>query len=264
MSYRFTLYEEKEDIGILTLNRPEKRNALGREMEEEITELLREAGSRHTAKVIIIRAAGNVFCSGHDRKEILDSPVSSIRRLFQSSMNLMLGIRQAPQPVIAQVQGIAMAGGCHLVAACDLVVAAEREAKLGMTGIYLGYNCSTPTVAVSRCVGQKKCMEMLMTGKLYSAQEAKEMGLVNRVVPDERLEEETWSFAKEITQYSRKILALSKQVYYGQSEMTEWQAYHYAKEVMAVNAIMPDAVAGFRANIAGEKPIFPEDFPEEG
>ncbi len=264
MSYRFILYEEKEDIGILTLNRPDKRNALGREMEEEITELLREAGSRHTAKVIIIRGAGNVFCSGHDRKEILDSPVSSIRRLFQASMNLMLGIRQAPQPVIAQVHGIAMAGGCHLVAACDLVVAAEREAKFGMTGIYLGYNCSTPTVAVSRCVGQKKCMEMLMTGKLYSAQEAKEMGLVNRVVPDERLEEETWSFAKEISQYSRKIIALSKQVYYGQSEMTEWQAYHYAKEVMALNAIMPDAIAGFKANMAGEKPVFPEDLPEEG
>ncbi len=165
-------------------------------MEEEIADLLREAGRRHTAKVILLRAAGKVFCSGHDRKEVLDTSVSDIRRLFQASMNLMLGI-------------------------------------------YLGYNCSTPTVAVSRCVGQKKCMEMLMTGNLYPAHEAKEMGLVNRVVPDERLEEETWNFAKEISQYSRKILALSKQVYYGQSEMTEWQAYHYTKEVMTMNAVMP-------------------------
>ncbi len=90
------------------------------------------------------------------------------------------------------------------------------------------------------------------------------MGLVNRVVPDERLEEETWNFAKEISQYSRKILALSKQVYYGQSEMTEWQAYHYTKEVMTMNAVMPDAIAGFKENIAGEKPVFPEDLPEEG
>jgi len=262
MTHRFILYEEKEQIGIMTLNRPDKRNALGREMEEEITECLREAGRKHTAKAIILKAGGDVFCSGHDRTEILDAKVSDIRRLFQASMNLMLAIRQAPQPVIAQVQGIAMAGGCHLVAACDLVVAAEKNARFGMTGIYLGYNCSTPTVAVSRCVGQKKCMEMLMTGKLYSAQEAREMGLVNRVVPDERLGEETWAFVKEIAQYSRKIIAISKQVYYAQTEMTEWQAYHYAKEMMALNAVMPDAIAGFKANIAGQKPVFPEDLPE--
>lgn len=263
MAYRFVLYEEKENIGLLTLHRPDKRNALGREMEEEITELIRDVGRKHRVKVIILRASGDVFCSGHDRTEILDAKVSDIRRLFQASMNLMLGIRQAPQPVIAQVQGIAMAGGCHLVAACDLVVAGEKNAKFGMTGIYLGYNCSTPTVAVSRCVGQKKCMEMLMTGKLYSAQEAREMGLVNRVVPDETLAEETWALAKEVSQYSRKIIAISKQVYYAQIEMTEWQAYNYAKEMMALNAVMPDAVSGFRANIAGQKPVFPEDLPQE-
>ncbi|MEW6440229.1 MAG: enoyl-CoA hydratase-related protein [bacterium] len=263
MNYKFTLYEEKDQIGLLTLNRPEKRNALGREMEEEITECLRAASRRQSVKAIIVRAAGEVFCSGHDRKEILDTGVSDIRRLFQASMNLMLGIRQASMPVIAQVQGVAMAGGCHLVAACDLVVAAERNSKFGMTGIYLGYNCSTPTVAVSRCVGQKKCMEMLMTGKLYSSQEAREMGLVNRVVPDEKLADETWALAKEISQYSRKTLAISKQVYYAQIEMTEWQAYHYAKEMMAVNALMPDAISGFRANMAGEKPVFPEDVPLE-
>ncbi len=209
--------------------------------------------------MIVLKAAGEVFCSGHDRSEIVNAPASSIRRLFQTSVNMMLTIRQLPQPVIAQVHGIAMAGGCHLVAACDLVVAAEKRAKLGMTGIILGYNCSTPTVAVSRCVGQKKCMEMLMTGKLYTAQEAMAMGLVNRVVPDEELEEETMNWAKEIATRSRPVIGISKQVFYAQAEMTEWQAYHYAKEMMALNAILPDAIEGFSANIEGREPKFPEE-----
>ncbi len=261
MAYKHILYEERKEnrIGILTLNRPGKRNALSREFEEEIIGCLQDAARRWEVKVIVLRAAGDVFCSGHDRSEILNAPASSLRRLFQTSVNMMMTIRQLPQPVIAQVHGIAMAGGCHLAAACDLVVAAERKAKLGMTGIILGYNCSTPTVAVSRCVGQKKCMEMLMTGKLYSAQEAMTMGLVNRVVPDEKLEEETMNWASEIATRSRPIIAISKQVFYAQAEMTEWQAYQYAKEMMALNAVLPDAIEGFKANIEGREPKFPEE-----
>jgi len=258
MGYKFLLYEEKDHIGVLTLNRPEKRNALGREFEEEIIGCLKGAEKRMEVKVIILKASGDVFCSGHDRTEILNVPASDVRKLFQTSMNLMMTIRQLAQPVIAQVQGVAMAGGCHLVAACDLVVAGEKKTQFGMTGIKLGYNCSTPTVAVSRCVGQKKCMEMLMTGRLYSAQESMQMGLVNRVVPDERLEEETMALAREIAQNSRVVIALSKQVYYAQVEMTEWQAYHYAKEMMALNAMLPDAVEGFTASIAGRPAVFPE------
>jgi len=259
MAYKFLMYDEKDCIGILTLNRPGKRNALSRDFEEEIIACLQDAAKRWEVKVIILRAAGEVFCSGHDRSEILDAPASSIRRLFQTSVDMMMTLRKIPQPVIAQVHGIAMAGGCHLAAACDLVIAAEKKAKFGMTGIMLGYNCSTPTVAVSRCVGQKKCMEMLLTGKLYSAQEAMTMGLVNRVVSDEMLEEETMNWAREMATRSRPIIAVSKQVFYVQAEMTEWQAYHYAKEMMALNAILPDAIEGFKANIEGRDPEFPEE-----
>lgn len=166
MHYDSILYEELGEVGKLTLNMPEKRNALGIHAETEIIECLQDAGKRHATKVIILKANGPVFCAGHDRAEILDQPLSNIRRLFQTSFNLMGTIRSIPQCVIAQVHAIAMAGGCHLVAGCDLVTAAREKARFGMTGLIYSYNCTTPTVAVSRAVGQKKCMEMLMTARL--------------------------------------------------------------------------------------------------
>lgn len=258
MEYKHILYEERERIGVLTLNEPEKRNALGIEFEREITACLKDAAERKNAKVIIIKAAGEVFCSGHDRTEILRQDLNDVRRLFQTSIEMMMLLRAIPQPVIAQVQGIAMAGGCHLVAACDLVVAAERGAQFAMTGVKIGYNCSTPTVAVSRAIGQKRTLEMLFTGRFISAREALAWGLVNRVAPDESLDEETWSFAKEIAQHSSVILGLGKQAYYQQIEMPEAQAYHYAKELMGANALMADAVEGMSANIEKREPTWIE------
>jgi enoyl-CoA hydratase/carnithine racemase len=259
MAYQYILHEVKDRIGIVTLNRPDKMNGLGKDMEEEITDCLQTWGDGTEVKVVIIKANGKVFCSGHDRTEVLYGTPSSIRTLFQTSYRMMSVMRQLPMPIIAQVHGIAMAGGCHLAAASDLVVAAEKGAQFGMTGMKIGYNCSTPTVAVSRAVGQKKCLEMLFTGDLYSAQDALNMGLVNRVVPDDKLEEETWALAQKISKGSRVILALSKQVYYGQIDMTEDQAYHYAKEMMAINALLPDAVEGFTAGIEKREPNFPEE-----
>jgi 1,4-dihydroxy-2-naphthoyl-CoA synthase len=168
MAYQYILSEVKDRIGILTLNRPDKMNGLGKEMEDEITDCLQTWGDGQEVKVVIIKGNGKVFCSGHDRTEVLNGTPSSIRTLFQTSYKMMSVMRQVPMPIIAQVHGIAMAGGCHLAAACDLVVAAEKGAQFGMTGLKIGYNCSTPTVAVSRAVGQKKCLEMLFTGNLYS------------------------------------------------------------------------------------------------
>ncbi|MEE9418971.1 MAG: enoyl-CoA hydratase-related protein, partial [Desulfatiglandaceae bacterium] len=189
MAYKYILYEERERIGLLTLNRPEKRNALGREAEEEMISCLTEAAEKKNAKVIIVKGAGPVFCSGHDKAEILGQELNSVRDLFQTCINLYLLMRSIPQPIIAQVHGIAMAGGCHLAAGCDLVVAAEKGAQFAMTGVKIGYNCSTPTVAVSRAIGQKRTLEMLFTGRFISAKEALEWGLANRVVPDDKLEE---------------------------------------------------------------------------
>lgn len=260
MSYKYILYEENKDdfIGTLTLNRPDKRNALGKEAEEEIISCLQDAGKRAEVKIIILKAKGEVFCAGHDRLEILNQPVHKIRELFHTSFNMMMTLRSIPQCVIAQVQGIAMAGGCHLAAACDLITAGKEKAKFGMTGIIYSYNCSTPTVAVSRAVPQKKCMEMLMTGRLLSAEEAQSIHLVNRVFPDDKLDEITYEWAREIARGSKYGIFMAKHVFYAQVEMTEWQAYHYAKEMMALAGVSVNATEGFSAFIEKREPKWDE------
>jgi enoyl-CoA hydratase/carnithine racemase len=258
MSYQYILYEEKERIGILTLNRPEKRNALGRDAELEMMDCLSKASQDKKVRVIILKGNGPLFCSGHDRMEVLNQPINKVRDLFQTCIDMYALMHAIPQPIIAQVHGIAMAGGCHLVAGCDLVVAAEKGAQFAMTGMKIGYNCSTPTVAVSRAIGQKRTLEMLFTGNFISAQTALDWGLVNRVVPDGQLEEETWKLAKEIAQYSLKVLGISKQHFYQQIELPERQAYHYAKELMASQALWPDAVEGFTASIEKREPVWQE------
>ena len=261
MAYKFLTYEEKEQIGILTLNRPEKRNALGHDFEEEIISCLQDAGKRCDVKVIILKAAGDIFCAGHDRLEILNQSLSDIRRLFQTSFNLMIAIRSAPQCIIAQVQGIAMAGGCHLAAGCDLITAGEEKARFGMTGLIYSYNCTTPTVAVSRAVPQKKCMEMLMTAHLYNAKEAEAFHLVNRVFPDDKLDEMTFEWAKEIAKSSKSAIYMSKQTFYAQIEMSEWQAYHYAKEMMAMAGVSTNSTEGFTAFLEKREPMWDESTP---
>jgi enoyl-CoA hydratase/carnithine racemase len=261
MAYQFMTYEEKEEIGILTLNRPDKRNALGQAFEEEIVACLEDAARRCDAKVIILKAEGEVFCAGHDRLEILNQPLSDIRRLFQTSFRLMNTLRTAPQCIIAQVQGIAMAGGCHLAAGCDLITAGRDKARFGMTGLIYSYNCSTPTVALSRAVPQKKCMEMLMTAHLYSAEEAQAFHLVNRVFPDDELDGMTYAWAKEIARASKYVISMSKQVFYAQIEMTEWQAYQYAKEMMAMAGVSTNATEGFTAFIEKREPAWDESTP---
>jgi enoyl-CoA hydratase/carnithine racemase len=258
MSFKYVLYDEKEQIGILTLNRPDKRNALGREAEEEIIACLQDAAKRADAKIIILKAAGDVFCAGHDRLEILNQPPSAIRRLFQTSFHMMYTLRTIPQCVIAQVQGIAMAGGCHLAAGCDLITAGKEKARFGMTGLIYSYNCSTPTVAVSRAVPQKKCFEMLMTANLYTAEEAQAFHLVNKVFPDDKLDEMTYAWAKEIAKASKYAIFMSKQVFYAQVEMTEWQAYQYAKEMMALAGISVNATEGFSAFLEKRDPKWDE------
>jgi enoyl-CoA hydratase/carnithine racemase len=258
MGYQFLLYEERDQVGILTLNRPDKRNALGREAEEEIVACLQDAAKRAEVKIIILKAAGDVFCAGHDRLEILSQPPSAIRRLFQASFNMMYTLRTIPQCVIAQVQGTAMAGGCHLAAACDMITAGKEKARFGMTGLIYSYNCSTPTVALSRAVPQKKCFEMLMTANLYTAEEAQAFHLVNKVFPDEKLDEMTYAWAKEIAKASKYAIFMSKQVFYAQVEMTEWQAYHYAKEMMALAGISLNATEGFSAFLEKRDPNWDE------
>ena len=260
MTYTAIRYEENKGdfIGVMTLNRPDKRNALGREAEEEIIACLQDAAKRAEVKVIILKASGEVFCSGHDRLEIVRQPAANIRRLFQTSFNMMVTLRTVPQCIIAQVQGIAMAGGCHLAAGCDLITAGKDKARFGMTGLIYSYNCSTPTVALSRAVPQKKCFEMLMTANLFTAEEAASFHLVNKVFPDDQLDEMTYAWAKEIAKSSKYAIAMSKQVFYAQVEMTEWQAYHYAKEMMALAGVSVNATEGFKAFLDKREPHWDE------
>ncbi len=259
MSYDSILYEEQGEIGILTLNMPEKRNALGIHAETEIIECLQDAGKRHAVKVIILKANGPVFCAGHHRPEIVKQPIANVRKLFQTSFNLMSTIRSVPQCIIAEVHAIAMAGGCHLAAGCDLITAGKNNAQFGMTGLIYSYNCTTPTVAVSRAVGQKKCMEMLMTADLYSAQESLEMGLVNKVFEDDQLHEKTMELANHICRSSKYAIYMSKQNFYAQVEMTEPQAYMFAKEMMAQQAISVNATEGFTAFMEKRDPVWNND-----
>jgi enoyl-CoA hydratase/carnithine racemase len=156
------------------------------------------------------------------------------------------------------VQGIAMAGGCHLAAACDMITAGKDKARFGMTGLIYSYNCSTPTVAVSRAVPQKRCMEMLMTRRLLSAQEAYDFHLVNRVFPDDKLDQMTLEWAKEIAKTSKYAIYMAKHVFYAQVEMTEWQAYHYAKEMMAMEGVSVNSTEGFTAFIEKRDPAWDE------
>jgi enoyl-CoA hydratase/carnithine racemase len=257
MHYKNIIYEEMEEIAFVTLNRPEKRNVLSLDLLRELSTCLRKVGQERKVKVVIVRGVGDDFCAGHDLNEILNKGLDDIRNLFQTCLDLMALIHRIPQPVIAQVHGIATAAGCQLVAACDLAVA-EEGARFATPGVKIGLFCSTPMVPLSRAVGRKKAFEMLLTGEFISAQEAKEYGLVNRVIPKKRLEEETRVLAKEIAQYSLDILSLGKQAFYQQIEMAEMQAYQYAKEVISANALMPDALEGMSAFLNRYSPVLTE------
>lgn len=257
MEYRNIVYEDRERVGVLTLNRPEKRNALSLEMLEELAGCIQDAVGQGHVKVLIVRGAGDHFCAGHDLNEILNQDIGDIRRLFAACTDLMMRIQAIPQPVIAQVHGIATAAGCQLVAACDLAVA-EEGARFATPGVKIGLFCSTPMVPLSRAVGRKMALEMLLTGEFIEASRARECGLVNRVASKERLGEETWQLAQQIAQYSLIPLGIGKQAFYQQIHMDDMRAYQYAKEVISANAVMGDAVEGVSAFLEKRPPVWKE------
>jgi enoyl-CoA hydratase/carnithine racemase len=246
LQYKDIQFEIMDGIGFITLNRPEKRNALSLNLMAEMIDLLRSIKNNPEVRAVILKAEGPVFSSGHDLSEMLEGDVVSYRTTFDACTEMMEAIRSLPQPVIAQVQGMATAAGCQLVATCDLAVAAA-EARFATPGVRIGLFCHTPQVPLSRAVGRKKALEMLLTGRPISAEEAERNGLVNKVVPQERLAEETLNLARHIIQASPLTLALGKQSFYAQIEREEKQAYDYAKEVMALNAMTEDAREGISA-----------------
>jgi enoyl-CoA hydratase/carnithine racemase len=246
MPYQHLLLSTEGHLGIIKLNRPDRRNALSLELMRELIDCFDEIGAATGIRAVILAAAGKAFSSGHDLSEMIGRTVNDYRRLFDVCTELMTKIQSIPQPVIAQVQGIATAAGCQLVATCDLAIASE-EAQFATPGVKIGLFCTTPMVALSRAVGRKRAMEMLLTGKLVDAATAAEWGLVNRVVPADQLESETRRLACQIAEASSFTVALGKQAYYTQIDLDQPKAYAYAKEVMTMNSLAEDAQEGISA-----------------
>jgi enoyl-CoA hydratase/carnithine racemase len=219
----------------------------------ELIDAFERIGEERRAAVVILRGNGPAFCSGHDLKEMVGQDASYYRHEFEVCTRLMETIQGIPQPVIAQVQGIATAAGCQLAATCDLVVAAET-ARFATPGVKIGLFCSTPMVALSRAVGRKKALEMLLTGEPISADDALRHGLVNRVVPADRLEAETRALAERIADASPFVVSLGKNAFYRQIDLPQGLAYDYAKEVMSLNALAADAQEGMCAFLEKRKP----------
>jgi enoyl-CoA hydratase/carnithine racemase len=246
MDTPLVLYEVKDRIALLTLNHPEKRNALSRALLTSLRDHLARTADDPGARVAILRAAGPVFSSGHDLRELAAGDEAAHTSLFALCTEVMEAFRHLPQPVIAQVQGVATAAGCQLVASCDLVVASEA-ASFATPGVKIGLFCSTPAVALCRAVPAKKALEMLFTGEAISAREAERFGLVNRVVPADRLAEETMHLAQHISRASRRTLALGKRAFYEQLPLDRSRAYAVAEQTMVANAQTGDCREGIRA-----------------
>lgn len=249
----------RDDISgvvVLTLNRPTQRNALNLELMGALIEAFGEISADKRARVAVIRANGPVFCAGHDLKEMRRDPSEAAQqRTFETCTKLMLSIVNLPQPVIAQVHGIATAAGCQLVAGCDLAVASQ-DARFATPGVNIGLFCSTPMVALSRAVGRKRAMEMLLTGDMVDAREAQSIGLINRAVPADKLEETVMQLAEKISAKSSAVVRIGKEAFYRQSEMSLAGAYEYAGAVMVRNMMEDDAAEGIDAFLEKRKPVW--------
>ncbi|MDQ2947026.1 MAG: enoyl-CoA hydratase [Acidobacteriota bacterium] len=246
MDYKFLLRTTEGPVGVIALNRPQRRNALSLELMRELIQCFDEFGADRAIRAIILAAEGKVFSSGHDLSEMVGRSEDNYRELFGVCTQLMTRIQSIGQPVIAQVQGIATAAGCQLVATCDLAIASE-EASFATPGVNIGLFCTTPMVAVSRAVGRKRALEMLLTGKLVDAFTAADWGLINRVVPAGKLESETRRLAAGIAQSSDFTVALGKQAFYRQVDLDQSNAYSYATNVMTMNSLAEDAQEGISA-----------------
>lgn len=252
------LRQDAAGVATLTLNRPQARNALSRAMMSALETQLAAVGSDPSIRVVVLGAAGPAFCAGHDLKEIRSETGSaSYQALFAQCSRLMTAILRLRQPVIAKVHGVATAAGCQLVATCDLALASS-EARFATPGVNIGLFCSTPMVALSRNVGRKAAMEMLLTGEMADAETACEIGLVNRVVAPEKLDAAVDDLARRIAGKSGGVVSIGKEAFYRQLEMGVSEAYTYTSEVMVRNMLMDDAEEGIDAFIEKRPAVWPD------
>lgn len=246
MAYRDVLFDLENSVAIITLNRPARRNALSLDLMRELISCLEETGENRSVSAVILAASGKVFCSGHDLSEMVGRTTRDYREIFEVCAELMAKIQAIPQPVIAEVQGTATAAGCQLVATCDLAIAAET-ATFATPGVRIGLFCTTPMVALSRAIGRKRALQMLLTGEAIDARKASEWGLINNVVPAAELTAATRKLAARVCEASPLVVSIGKQAYYTQIDLDQPKAYAYAKEVMTTNALAADAQEGISA-----------------
>jgi enoyl-CoA hydratase/carnithine racemase len=250
------LRSDEGGVVTLTLNRPGQFNSLSEEMLTELQAALDAIAQDSSLHAVIIAGAGKAFCAGHDLKQMRANHAKAyMQKLFRQCGKVMMTLTAMPQPVIARIHGIATAAGCQLVAMCDLAVAAD-VARFAVSGINVGLFCSTPSVALSRNMGRKQAMEMLLTGDFIDAAEAQRRGLVNRVVPLDQLDAEVGKLTDSILGKSAAAVALGKQMFYRQMEMGLEAAYQLASETMACNMMCEDAAEGIDAFMAKRKPEY--------
>ena len=256
--------ELKSGLLRLNLNNPQSKNALSEDMISALINCIDSASNDHSIKVIIIAASGNVFCAGHDLKEITEARDSQdggdlyFKGLFDSCSSLMQLIINTPKPIIAQVDGVATAAGCQLVASCDLAIASDVS-KFATPGVNIGLFCSTPMVALSRNVHKKNAMEMLLTGDMIDCKKAKEIGLINEYVSPDNLNDSVLHLAEKIASKSSRTLATGKKAFYKQAEMTLADAYEYTSEVMKKNLLRSDAKEGIKAFLEKRTPKWDDE-----
>jgi len=235
----------------ITLNRPERRNALSLELMEELTAAMLAA----TGRVVVIGGAGPAFSAGHDLGEILGADTPEAETIFAACTTLMTTVQSIDQPVIARVHGVATAAGCQLVASCDLAVA-ESGARFATPGVRIGLFCSTPMVPLSRAVGPKRALQMLLTGDLIDAETAQAWGLINAVVAPDDLDDTVDALAAKIAEASPAVVALGKRAFYAQQGLVQGDAYDLAGATMTANATMPDAREGIGAFLEKRTPTW--------
>ncbi len=248
-----------DGIATLTLANPDRRNALSLATMRELLGAFEVIGADREIKVVVLRALGTVFSAGHDLREMQCAgdagDVAAFREIFDVCVRVMSAMQSIPQPVIAEVAGIATAAGAQLVATCDLALAAS-DARFATPGVKIGLFCTTPMVALTRSIGRKRAMEMLLTGDFIDAATAADWGLINRVVAPEALRDETRALARKIAEASSFTVGLGKEAFYAQIDLDQPKAYAYAKEVMSVNAMDADSREGIGAFLDRRAPLW--------
>jgi enoyl-CoA hydratase/carnithine racemase len=247
--------ERAGDVVTLSLNRPAQRNALSRELMKDVTAALGALGTDPEVRVVVLGGRGPAFSAGHDLSEMVGLGLDEYREIFELCTSMMTAIHELPQPVIARVHGTATAAGCQLVAACDLVVASS-EARFATPGVKIGLFCTTPMVEVTRSIGRKRALEMLLTGTPIDARTAAEWGLVNRVVGPDELDAATDELARQIATASSLTVGLGKHAFYRQIDLGLDAAYDHCQEVMSQNATAEDAQEGMSAFLEKRPPTW--------